>query len=123
MRFSFNFAFQMASEHNRRVKLNQTTSHMGIMHGEICQVNKQMLTNPSKGKGVKSAPGLRFCHHKPALLLKMTVRLTMIIITESIEKKRATSIAKESRMIVCVHVQQDDDNVSLLLNGAKTDHV
>ena len=28
---------------------------MGIMHGEICQVNKQMLTNPSKDKGVKSA--------------------------------------------------------------------
>ena len=85
---------------NTLVELNQTISHMGMMLGDLCRVNKQPLTNPSIGERAKNARGLRLHHQKAALLLKTTVRMTMIVVTKNINKKRATSLVKQSRLIV-----------------------
>ena len=55
----------------------------------------------------------------------MTDRMTMIVVTKKTKNKKirhqSSETVKADRM--SVHVQDDDDNVSLLLNGAKTDHV
>ena len=83
---------------NTLVELNQTISHMGMMLGDLWQKSQDK-----------------------------TLSSQQTAIDESQQRRKGKKRSRSSSEIVeddrmSVHVQDDNDNVSLLLNGAKTDH-
>ena len=115
---------------NTIVELNQTISHMGIMLGEIWQ-KSQDKDLPSQQPDVDESQQRRrgkkrsrssSSHSEPSSSSEDDSQDENDGRNRKCQKTRHQPRETVEEDRVSVHVQDDDDNVSLLFNGAKTDH-
>ena len=117
---------------NTLVELNQTISHMGMMLGDLWQ-KSQDKTLPSQQTAVDESQqrrkGKKRSRSSPSSSSSESSSASeddRQNANDSRNKKHQKTRHQSSETVeddrMSVHVQDDDDNVSLLLNGAKTDH-
>ena len=118
---------------NTLVELNQTISHMGMMLGDLWQ-KSQDKTLPSQQTAVDESQHRRKGKKRSRSSSSSSSSESSYASEDDSQNDNDSRNKKHKQNTRCqssetveadrmsVHVQDDDDNVSLLLNGTKTDH-